>query len=68
MLEAVLADVAQQLLQARNLHDAGAAEGLERVVGELAFADVAANLPVRSSVEKRQKLIGPAFTRPTQVP
>ncbi len=29
----------------RNLHDAGAAKGVERVVGELALADVAANLP-----------------------
>ena len=69
MLEAVLADVAQQFLQLRNAHHARAAERIERIVGELAFADVAAGCcRSRSLVEKRAKLMGPAFTRPTQVP
>ena len=50
-------------------HHAGAAEGCQRIVGELALADVAArSCPSQSLVEKRAKLIGPAFTRPTQVP
>src|SRR5438874_811460 len=43
MLEAVLADVAQQLLQAGNLDHARAAEGLERIGREGAAADVAAH-------------------------
>ena len=34
MLEAVLADVVQQLLHARNLHHARAAERFQRIVGE----------------------------------
>src|ERR1022692_407113 len=41
MLEAVFADEAQQGLKVRNLHHAGAAEGSQRIVGELALADVA---------------------------
>ena len=42
VLEAVLADVAQQLLHVGDLDHAGAAEGVERIVGEGALADVAA--------------------------
>src|ERR1700724_2221320 len=41
MLEAALADVAQQVLQLRNPDHAGAAERLQRIVGELTFPDVA---------------------------
>src|SRR3954454_22314267 len=44
VLEAVLADVPEEVLQARDLDYPGAAEGLERVVGEGALADVAADL------------------------
>ena len=47
VLEAVLADVAEQLLQARDFDHAGAAESFERIVGERALADVAADLAVR---------------------
>ena len=43
MLEAVFADVTQQRLQFGNFHHARAAECFERVRGEFAFADVAAN-------------------------
>src|ERR1700761_1864648 len=43
VLESALADVAQELLHLRNFDDARATEGLERIVGEFAFADVAAN-------------------------
>ena len=43
VLEALLADVAQQLLQLRDVGDAGTAEGLQRIARELAFANVATN-------------------------
>src|ERR1035437_8690499 len=43
VLEAVFADVAKQRLHVRDLHHAGPAEGVQRVVGERALADVAAN-------------------------
>src|SRR3954469_10336564 len=43
MLEATLADVAQQRLQIVDLDDTGAAEGLERIFRELPLADVPAN-------------------------
>ena len=55
-------------LQVGDSHHAGAAEGVERIVGEFALAHVAVDAPSRSLVEKRAKLIGLAFTRPTQVP
>src|SRR5690349_5661086 len=50
VLKSLLADVAQQLLQSRDLDDAGAAEGIKRVIGELAFSHVAADfaLPIVS--------------------
>ena len=41
VLEAVLADVAQQRLHVGDVDDACAAEGVERVVGEGPLADVA---------------------------
>ena len=44
MLETVFADVVQQLLHLRNFDHAGAAESIQRIVGESAFADVAAHL------------------------
>ena len=44
VLEAVLADVAEELLHVGDLDDAGSAEGVERVVGEGALADVAFDL------------------------
>src|ERR1019366_10306514 len=43
VLEAALADVAEQLLQPGDAHHAGAAKSFERIVGELAFAHVALN-------------------------
>ena len=44
VLEAVLADEAEEILHLGDLDDAGAAEGVEGVVGEGALADVAADL------------------------
>lgn len=44
VLEAVLADVAEELLHVGDLDDARAAEGVERVVGECSLADVALDL------------------------
>ena len=44
MLEAVLADVAEELLHVGDFDDTCAAEGVERVVGEGAFAYVAGDL------------------------
>src|SRR6202789_3017068 len=41
MFEVVLADVAEELLHVGDLDDAGSSKGVERVVGEFAFADVA---------------------------
>src|ERR1700722_6524863 len=43
MLETILANVAQQLLQAGNLHNAHATKCVQRIVGERAFADVTAD-------------------------
>src|SRR5437773_6069242 len=43
MFEPAFADVAEKLLQLRNMHDAGAAKGFERIVCKISFADVAAN-------------------------
>ena len=45
VFEAVLADVAQQALHVGDFDDAGSAEGVERVVGEGALADVAGEMP-----------------------
>ena len=68
VLEPVFADVAQQTLQAGDLHHADSPKGGQGIVGEGAAADIAANRPETSSVEKRAKLIALAFTRPTNVP
>src|ERR1022692_814826 len=43
MLKSLLADVMQQLLHLRNLHNSGAAKRLQRIVGESSFADVASD-------------------------
>src|SRR5208337_3271339 len=43
VLEALAADVLEQLLQLRNLGHARAAEGLQRIVGELSGAGISAN-------------------------
>jgi hypothetical protein len=45
MLESIFADVVQQPLQARDLRDAYAAERVEGIVGERAFANVASDDP-----------------------
>jgi hypothetical protein len=50
VLEALAADVLEQLLQLRNLGHASAAESLKRIIGEFSRARVTAN-PRRSSVE-----------------
>src|SRR5579863_5854417 len=41
MLEAVFADVTQQLLHVRNLDDSCAAEGFQRIIGKASFAHIA---------------------------
>src|SRR5208283_6234007 len=43
MLESVLANVMQQFLQPGNLHNAHAAKSIQRIVGEVALTDIAAN-------------------------
>ena len=43
MFESLPADVVQNVLQIRNVRDGAVAEGVERVVCEFAFADVAAD-------------------------
>ena len=67
VFEAVLADVAQQFLQMRDFDYAGATEGVQRIVGEFAFAYIAANFSRRSLVENRAKLML-RLSQPTQVP
>src|SRR3569833_1722531 len=46
MLEAVRADVAQHVLQLRNLHDARAAKRRERILREPPLADIPPHVPV----------------------
>src|ERR1700757_3008544 len=46
MLESTLADEAEEFLQPGNSDDARAAKSFQRIVGEFAFADVAADLAV----------------------
>jgi hypothetical protein len=43
VFETLAADVLEQLLQIRNLADASAAKGLQRIVGKGAVAGIAAN-------------------------
>src|SRR6266851_514125 len=45
VLESVLANVMQQILQARNLHYAGAAESIERIIGKRAVPYISAHCP-----------------------
>src|SRR5438067_1781498 len=45
MLEAIFTNVVQKLLHLRNLDYAGAAKGVERIISEAAFANVAAHFP-----------------------
>ena len=44
VLEPVLADEVQQLLHSWNLNYAGASEGIQRIIGESALANVATHL------------------------
>ena len=46
MLETFFADMAQNFLQIRNVRDGAVAEGIELVVREFAFADVATDFPL----------------------
>ena len=68
MLESVFADVVQQLLHLRNLHHAGAAKRVQRIVGKRAFAHVAAHLAAGVVGREARKLIFSGLIRPTQVP
>src|SRR5260370_19369369 len=43
MVEPEFGDITQKFLQMRNMHDAGAAKSLQRIVGERTFADIAAD-------------------------
>src|SRR5690242_4948404 len=43
MFEPTFADVPEKLLQLRDMHNASTAEGFERIVGKISFADIAAN-------------------------
>ena len=61
VLEAVFADVAQQALQVGDADYAGAAEGVERIVGEFAFADVAADLAFAVVGGEAGEAHGPGF-------
>src|SRR6267378_6226386 len=45
MFEPAFTDMPEKFLQLRNMHDAGAAKRLQRIVGEGSFADIAADLP-----------------------
>ena len=54
VLEAVLADVGQQPLQLGHLDHAIAAEGEQRIVGQIALAHVGADLARQSSVVTRR--------------
>ena len=55
VFEPVLADVAQKVLQVRDLHDADAAESLKGVAGERAVSDIAAHPARDVSVETGDK-------------
>src|SRR5882762_8812181 len=46
MLEPAFADVAKKFLQMRYMHDTGAAKSFKRIVGEVSFADIAADFPL----------------------
>ena len=48
MLKAVLADIAQQVLEMRNLHYSRTAECLETIVGELSYPTYPRIFPVTS--------------------
>src|SRR6266568_3798336 len=45
MFKTAFADITQKFLQMRNVQDAAAAKSLQRIVGELTFADIAADFP-----------------------
>ena len=62
------ADVMHQVLQPRNPGDCPAAERLQFVVGQRAFADISSDLTARSSVVSRAKVSGPAGVRPSRAP
>src|SRR5439155_18765644 len=71
MLEATLANESKEFLQARDPHHAGAAEGVQRVVGELAFAYVSVDGSVAVVGGKTREAHGArlhqAHTRPISV-
>src|SRR5260370_3585511 len=43
MFEPAFTDIAEKLLQVRNVYDAGATKRIQRMVGEGSFADIAAD-------------------------
>src|SRR6266849_100292 len=45
MFKPAFANKAKKFLQVGNVHDAGAAKSLERIIGEGSFADIAADFP-----------------------
>src|ERR1022692_2006310 len=61
MLEAALTNETQQLLEMRDARHAGAAEGIQGIVGELAFPDVAADLAFAIVGGKARKTHRPAL-------
>src|ERR1017187_3482817 len=71
MLEAALADVAEQLLKLRDAYHAGAAKGFERIVGELAFPDVAVDRALAvvggKAHETHRPGLPPAYASPINV-
>src|SRR5690242_6703876 len=46
MLESVFTDIPEKTLHVRDFDDSGAADGLERIVGESALADIAAHFAI----------------------
>src|SRR5208282_553557 len=61
VLEALLADVAQQLLQSRNLHHTRAAKGFQWIVCKAAAAGIAADFAVHVVGRKTRETHGARF-------
>src|SRR5688572_10465849 len=61
MFESILADVAKQALQPRNLDYTCAAEGFERIGGEGALAHIAADFPAQIVGGKARVTHGAGF-------
>ena len=68
VLEAVLADVMQQLLHLWNFDNAGAAESVQRIVGKPSLADVTAHLARGVVGGEAGKAHLFRLDQPTQVP